>query len=97
MKLSEFWTNMDYEFGAGYARVLAGDLVLGSLGNMTALEALEAGVAPKDVWLAARHRIFRRFAVWDPTVNRAGSRIHELLRNKSGLGVVATLYVETLR
>ena len=43
---------MDYEFGAGYARVLAGDLVLGSLGNMTALEALEAGVAPKDVWLA---------------------------------------------
>lgn len=52
MKLSEFWTNMDYEFGAGYARVLAGDLVLGSLGNMTALEALEAGVAPKGVWLA---------------------------------------------
>ena len=52
MKLSEFWTNMDYEFGAGYARVLAGDLVLGSLGNMTALEVLEAGVAPKDVWLA---------------------------------------------
>ena len=52
MKLSEFWTNMDYEFGAGYARVLAGDLVLGSLGNMTALEALEAGVVPKDVWLA---------------------------------------------
>ena len=52
MKLSEFLTNMDYEFGAGYARVLAGDLVLGSLGNMTALEALEAGVAPKDVWLA---------------------------------------------
>ena len=51
MKLSEFWTNMDYEFGAGYARVLAGDLVLGSLGNMTALEALEAGVAPKDVWV----------------------------------------------
>ena len=26
--------------------------MLGSLGNMTALEALEAGVAPKDVWLA---------------------------------------------
>ena len=52
MKLSEFWTNMDYEFGAGYDRVLAGDLVLGSLGNMTALEALEAGVSPKEVWLA---------------------------------------------
>ena len=75
MKLSEFWTNMDYEFGAGYARVLAGDLVLGSLGNMTALEALEAGVAPRMFGLrSVRHRIFRRFAVWDPTVSRAGSR-----------------------
>ena len=46
MKLSEFWANMDYEFGAGYARVLAGDLVLGSLGNMTALEALDSGGSP---------------------------------------------------
>lgn len=52
MKLSEFWVNMEHEFGAGYARVLAGDLVLGSLENMTALEALDAGVPPKEVWLA---------------------------------------------
>lgn len=75
MKLSEFWTNMDYEFGAGYARVLAGDLVLGSLGNMTALEALEAGVAPKDVWLAVcETQDIPEVRLWDPTVSRVGSR-----------------------
>jgi hypothetical protein len=43
---------MEYEFGAGYAPVLARDLVLGSLGHVTAAEALDQGVNPKDVWLA---------------------------------------------
>ena len=52
MKLSEFWACMEYEFGAGYAPVLARDLVLGSLGHVTAAEALDRGVTPKDVWLA---------------------------------------------
>ena len=52
MKLSEFWACMEYEFGAGYAPVLARDLVLGSLGHVTAAEALDQGVNPKDVWLA---------------------------------------------
>lgn len=52
MKLSEFWVCMEYEFGAGYAPVLARDLVLGSLGHVTAAEALDQGVNPKDVWLA---------------------------------------------
>lgn len=41
MKLSEFWLCMEHEFGRGYARVLAADLVLGQLGQLTALEALE--------------------------------------------------------
>ena len=40
VKLSEFWACMEYEFGAGYAPVLARDLVLGSLGHVTAAEAL---------------------------------------------------------
>lgn len=52
MKLSEFWACMEYEFSAGYAPVLARDLVLGSLGHVTAAEALDQGVNPKDVWLA---------------------------------------------
>lgn len=43
---------MEHEFGSGYAHHLAGDLVLGDLGDMTALEALERGVAPRRVWLA---------------------------------------------
>ena len=52
MKLSEFWALMEHEFGAGYAPVLARDLVLGSLGHRTAAEALDAGVNPKTVWFA---------------------------------------------
>jgi hypothetical protein len=42
---------MDEEFGSGYSRVLASDLVLTDLGR-TAAEALSAGVPPKTVWLA---------------------------------------------
>ena len=52
MKLSEFWALMEHEFGAGYAPVLARDLVLGSLDHRTAVEALDAGVNPKTVWFA---------------------------------------------
>lgn len=43
---------MDEEFGSGYSRVLAADLVLTSLDGRTAVEALKAGVPPKAVWLA---------------------------------------------
>jgi len=43
---------MDDEFGAGYSRVLAADLVLTGLGGRTAVEALKAGIPPKSVWLA---------------------------------------------
>jgi len=52
MKLSEFRLAVDEEFGAGYASVLLQDLALGALGGRTAREALGAGVAPRDVWLA---------------------------------------------
>jgi hypothetical protein len=41
---------MNDEFGQGYASSLARDHVLGALGNRTALEALDAGVPPRDVW-----------------------------------------------
>lgn len=43
---------MDDEFGTGYSRVLARDLVLGSVGGRTAAQALGAGVEPRQVWLA---------------------------------------------
>jgi hypothetical protein len=52
MKLSEFQVAVAEEFGAGYATVLLQDLTLGALGGRTAREALGAGVAPRDVWLA---------------------------------------------
>lgn len=43
---------MESEFGAGYARVLSADLVIGELDSRTADEAIAAGVAPREVWLA---------------------------------------------
>ncbi|MFW6188723.1 MAG: DUF3046 domain-containing protein [Actinomycetota bacterium] len=52
MRLSGFWELMADEFGAGYSRVLARDLVLGELAHRTAVEALEDGVDPRTVWFA---------------------------------------------
>lgn len=52
MRISTFWEFMDHEFGSGYSRVLARDLVVAELGNHTAVEALDAGVDPKRVWFA---------------------------------------------
>jgi hypothetical protein len=43
---------MDDEFGAAYARTLAGDQVIAALGSRTAVQALDAGVPPRDVWVA---------------------------------------------
>lgn len=52
MKLSEFQIAVADEFGPGYASVVVNDLVLGPVGGRTAREALAAGVAPREVWLA---------------------------------------------
>ena len=43
---------MDDEFGAGYSRVLSSTLVLAGVGGRTADQALNAGVSPRDVWIA---------------------------------------------
>jgi len=51
MRRSEFLRAVDLEFGAR-ASMLKTDLVLDALGNRTADEALEAGVAPREIWLA---------------------------------------------
>lgn len=52
VRLSQFWTLMDGEFGPAYSRVLADRQVLGALSGRTAAEAIEAGVPPKQVWAA---------------------------------------------
>lgn len=43
---------MANEFGSAYAAVVLNDLVLPALGNRTGEQALSAGVAPREVWLA---------------------------------------------
>ncbi|MDU0349249.1 DUF3046 domain-containing protein [Actinomyces sp. MRS3W] len=51
MKHSEFWRAVDTVFGSAYGRSLAQDLVLPGIGR-TGVEALDAGVPPRDVWHA---------------------------------------------
>lgn len=52
VRLSDFWRLMDDEFGAGYSRVLASELVLSDVGGRSAQRALSDGVPPRDVWIA---------------------------------------------
>jgi hypothetical protein len=49
---SKFWELMSEEFGEAYADSLARSHVMAALGGRTALEALEAGTAPREVWVA---------------------------------------------
>lgn len=52
VRLSQFWEFMGDEFGPTYAVSLARDLALDALGGRTAEQALDAGVPPRQVWLA---------------------------------------------
>jgi hypothetical protein len=52
MKLSEFQRAVSDEFGSSYGQTLLTDLVLAELGGRTADEAIAAGLAPRDVWIA---------------------------------------------
>ncbi|WP_425954373.1 DUF3046 domain-containing protein [Xylanimonas sp. McL0601] len=52
MRLREFWQLVDEVFGPGYGRALAREQVLAALGDRTPVEALEAGLQPRDVWHA---------------------------------------------
>lgn len=51
MRRSEFHRAVDAEFGSR-AGALVSDLVLTQLGDRTPAEALDAGVPPREVWLA---------------------------------------------
>jgi hypothetical protein len=51
MRRSEFDRAVTDEFGA-QAATLVRDLVLSDVGGRTAAEALDAGIPPRDVWLA---------------------------------------------
>lgn len=52
MRTSRFWTLVEDEFGAAYAHSLARSHVMSALGGRTAVEALESGIPPREVWLA---------------------------------------------
>ena len=52
MTRSEFSRAIAAEFGEAYGRTLVRDLVLTPLGDRTAEQALAAGSAPREIWLA---------------------------------------------
>jgi len=52
VRLSDFQTLMQNEFGVEYAAVLLRDLALTELGDLTGQVALAQGIDPKDIWLA---------------------------------------------
>jgi Protein of unknown function (DUF3046) len=49
---SEFWELMTAEFGEAYARTLARELVMSSLGERTAQQALAGAEDARAVWWA---------------------------------------------
>lgn len=52
MRHTEFWDRLDHALGRSWSRSWAELFVIGELGSRTAVEALDAGVAPKQVWAA---------------------------------------------
>jgi hypothetical protein len=50
MRHTEFWSRLEEALGPGYAGVWASQYVHAELGGRTTQEALDAGIAPKQVW-----------------------------------------------
>jgi hypothetical protein len=49
---TEFWARLDHHLGPAYSRTWAEQQVIGDLDHRTTIEALRAGVPPKEVWAA---------------------------------------------
>jgi hypothetical protein len=52
VRYREFWQLVDEVLGSAHGRVLVADLVLPSLDQRTAQQALDDGEEPRDVWHA---------------------------------------------
>jgi hypothetical protein len=52
VRLQEFWTRLDRHFGPMRAQSVARDHVFAVLGGRSAVDAIEAGLAVRKVWLA---------------------------------------------
>lgn len=63
MRLSEFRSASAEAFGEAYAPTLCKEMALTGLDSMTANQALERGVAPRDVW----HALCEQMSV-DPAI-----------------------------
>lgn len=50
MRHTEFWSRLEAALGVAYARSWAGQFVMSDLGGRTAIEALDAGNPPREVW-----------------------------------------------
>jgi hypothetical protein len=49
---SEFLRALVDEFGDVMSHSVSSDVIIGAVGNLSAMEALDAGVEPKVVWAA---------------------------------------------
>jgi hypothetical protein len=49
---TEFWSRLEVALGRAYAGSWARQFVMSDLGDRTAQQALDAGVPPREVWLA---------------------------------------------
>ncbi|WNV74378.1 DUF3046 domain-containing protein [Geodermatophilus sp. DSM 44513] len=52
MRLQEFWSRLAEQFGPLRGETVARDHVFSALGGRTAVEAIEAGLPVRRVWLA---------------------------------------------
>ena len=52
MRLQEFWSRLDRQFGPMRAHSVARDHVFAVLGGRTAVDAIDAGLPVRKVWQA---------------------------------------------
>ena len=52
MRLQEFWVRLDRQFGPMRAQSVARDHVFSTLGGRSAVDAIDAGLPVRKVWLA---------------------------------------------
>jgi hypothetical protein len=52
VRLQDFWSRLTHHFGSMRAESVARDHVFASLGGRTAVEAIDAGLPVRKVWLA---------------------------------------------
>ncbi|GAA3158589.1 hypothetical protein GCM10010531_07420 [Blastococcus jejuensis] len=52
VRLQEFWSRLDRHFGSVRAQSVARDHVFAVLGGRTAVDAIDAGLSVRRVWLA---------------------------------------------